>query len=77
MQVEPFHEDLQDLLELTPKKRCPFYHRSLECKSRKSRNTEVTGTFGLGVQDKVGQGLTEFYQKNTLVIANTNFHQHK
>ena len=48
-----------------------------ECKSRKSRNTEVTGTFGLGVQDKVGQGLTEFYQKNTLVIANTNFHQHK
>ena len=29
-EVEWFHEDLQDLLELTPKKRCPFYHRGLE-----------------------------------------------
>ena len=34
-----FYEDLQDLLELTHKKRCPFYYRGLECKSRKSRNT--------------------------------------
>ena len=32
-------EDLQHLLELTPKKRCPFHYRGLECKSRKSRNT--------------------------------------
>ena len=38
-EVEQFYEDLQDLLELTPKKRCPFHHRGLECKSRKSRNT--------------------------------------
>ena len=37
--VERFYEDLQDLLELTPKKRCPFHFRGLECKSRKSRNT--------------------------------------
>ena len=37
--VEWFYEDLQDLLELTPKKRCPFHYRGLECKSRKSRNT--------------------------------------
>ena len=37
--VEQFYEDLQDLLELTPKKRCPFHYRGLECKSRKSRNT--------------------------------------
>ena len=37
--VERFYEDLQDLLELTPKKRCPFHYRGLECKSRKSRNT--------------------------------------
>ena len=35
--VERFYEDLQDLLELTPKKRCPFHDRGLECKSRKSR----------------------------------------
>ena len=38
-EVEQFYEDLQDLLELTSKKRCPFHYRGLECKSRKSRNT--------------------------------------
>ena len=38
-EVEWFYEDLQDLLELTPKKRCPFHYSRLECKSRKSRNT--------------------------------------
>ena len=38
-EVEQFYEDLQDLLQLTPKKRCPFNYRGLECKSRKSRNT--------------------------------------
>ena len=39
-EVEWFCEELQDLLELTPKKRCPFHHRGLECKSGKSRNTQ-------------------------------------
>src|SRR5574337_594829 len=38
-EVEWFYEDLQDLLELTPRKRYPFHYRGLECKSRKSRNT--------------------------------------
>ena len=38
-EVELFYEDLQDLLELTPKKRFPFHYMGLECKSRKSRNT--------------------------------------
>ena len=38
-EVEQFYKDLQDLLELTPKNRCPFHHRGLKCKSRKSRNT--------------------------------------
>ena len=38
-EVEWFYEELQDLLELTPKKRCPFHYRGLECKSRKLRNT--------------------------------------
>ena len=37
-EVERFYEDLQDLLELTPQKRCPFHYRGLECKSVKSRN---------------------------------------
>ena len=35
-EVEQFYEELQDLLELTPKKRCPFHYSGLECKSRKS-----------------------------------------
>ena len=38
-EVKQFYEDLQDLLELIPKKRYPFHYRGLECKSRKSRNT--------------------------------------
>ena len=38
-EVERIYEDLQDLLELTPQKRCPFHYRGLECKSRTSRNT--------------------------------------
>ena len=38
-EVEQFYEDLQDLLELTPQKRCPFHYRGLECRSRKSDNT--------------------------------------
>ena len=38
-EVEWFYEDLQDYLELTPLKRCPFHYKGLECKSRKSRNT--------------------------------------
>ena len=60
--VEQFYEDLQDLLELTPKKkkRCPFHHRGLQHKSRKSKIPGVTGKFGLGVQNEAGQRLTEF-----------------
>ena len=38
-EVDRFYEDLQELLELTPPKRCPFHYRGLECKSRKSRDT--------------------------------------
>ena len=76
-EVELFCEDQQDLLELTPKKRCHFHHRRLECKSRKSRDTGVTGKFGLGVQSEAGQRLIEYCQESTLVIANTLFQQHK
>ena len=38
-EAERFYEDLEDLLKLTPQKRCPFHYRGLECKRRKSRNT--------------------------------------
>ena len=37
--AERFYEDLQNLLELTPKKRCPFHYKGMERKSRKSGNT--------------------------------------
>ena len=46
--VERFYEDLHDLLELTGKKRCPFHHRGLECKGRKSRDTWSNRQCGLG-----------------------------
>ena len=78
-EVERFCDDLQDLLELTPRKRCPFHHRGLECKSRKGSQEKpgVTGKFGLGVQNEAGQRLTEFCQGNALAIANTLFQQLK
>jgi len=41
-EVEEFYDDLQDLLELTPKKkkkRSPIHHKELKYKSRKSRDT--------------------------------------
>ena len=76
-EVELFYEDLQDLLELTPKKRCPFHCRGLECKSRKSGNTWSNSKFGLGIWNEAGQRLIEFCQENALVIANTLFQQRK
>ena len=56
-------------------KRCAIHYRELEWKSRKSRDTWVTGKFGLGVQNEAGRRLTEFCQENALVIANTLFQQ--
>ena len=55
-EVEQFYEDLQDLLELTPPKRCPFHYRGLECKGGSQETPGVTGKFGLGVQNEAGQG---------------------
>ena len=76
-EVEQFYEDLQDLLELTLKKKCHFHHRGLKFKSKKLKIPRVTRKFGLGVQNKAGQKLREFCQENALVIANTLFQQHK
>ena len=58
-------------------KRCPFHHRGLECKIGCQEIPGVTGKFGLEIQNKAGQRLTEFCQENALVIANTHFQQHK
>ena len=60
----------------TPK-RYPFHCRDWNAKVGSQEIPGVTGKFGLGVQDKAGQRLTEFCQENTLVIANTLFQQHK
>ena len=72
-EVEQFYEDLQDLLELTPKKDVLFIIGDWNAKETPG----VTGKFGLGVPNEAGQRLIEFCQQNTLVIANTLFQQHK
>ena len=75
--VEWFYEDLQDLLELTPKKDVLFITGDWNAKVGNQDIPGVTGKFGLGVQNEAGQRLTELCQENTLVIANTLFQQHK
>ena len=77
VEVKWFYEDLQELLELTPKKDVLFHHRGLECKRRSQEIHRITGTFGLGVQYEAGHRLTEFCQENPLVIAKILFQQHK
>ena len=76
-EVEQFYEDLQYLLELTPKKDVPFITGDWNTKGGSHETPGVTGKFGLGVQNEAGQRLTEFYQENALVVANTLFQQHK
>ena len=74
-EVERFYEDLQDLLELTPKKDVLFIIGDWKAKVGSQETPGVTGKFGLGVQNEAGQRLIEFCQENTLVIANTLFQQ--
>ena len=76
-EVEQFFEDLQDLLELTPKTDVVFIIRKWNAKVGSQEIPGVTGKFGLGVQNEAGQRLTEFCQENALVIANPLFQQHK
>ena len=78
-EIERFYEDLQDLLELTPKKVVLFIIGDWNAKvgSTGKYLPGVTGKFGLGVQNEAGQRLMEFYQKNALIIANTLFQHHK
>ena len=76
-EVEWFYEDLQDLLELTPKKDVVFIKGDWNAKVGSQETPGVTGKFGLGIQNEAGQWLIEFCQENALVIANTLFQQHK
>ena len=76
-EAKRFYEDLQDLLELTPKKDVLFIIGDWNAKVGSQEILGVTGKFGLGVQNEAEQRLTEFCQENILVIASTLFHQHK
>ena len=76
-EVEWFYENLQDLLELTPKKDGLFIIGDWNAKVGSQETPGVTGKSGLGVWNEAGQRLTEFCQENALVIANTLFQQHK
>ena len=76
-EVEQFCEDLQDLLELTPKKDVLFIIGDWNAKVVSQETPGVTGKFGFGVRNEAGQRLIEFFQENGLVIANTLFQQHK
>ena len=76
-EAEWINEDLPDLLELTPKKDVLFIIGDWNAKLGSQETPEVTGKFGLGVQNEAGQSLIEFCQENALFIANTLFQQHK
>ena len=76
-ELERFYEDLQNLLDLTPKKDVLFIIGNWNAKEGTQETPGVTGKYGLGIQNEAGQRLIEFCQKNALVIANTLFQQHK
>ena len=76
-EAERFSEDLQDLLELTPKKDVLFIIGDWNAKVGSQETLGVTGKFGLGIQNEARQRLIEFCQENALVITNTLFQQRK
>ena len=76
-EVEWFYEDLQDLLELTPKKDVLFIIGDWNAKVGSQETPGVTGKSAPGIQNEARQRLTEICQENALIIANTLFQQHK
>ena len=76
-EVERFYEDLQDLLELTPKKDALFIIGDWNAKVGSQETPGVTGKFGLGIRNEAGQRLIEFCQENAQVRANALFQQQK
>ena len=73
VEIEWFYLDLQDLLELTPKKDVLFIRGDWNAKIGSKEIPGVTGKFRLGVQNEAGQRLTDFCQEKAVVIANTLF----
>ena len=76
-EVERFYEDIQDLLELTPRKDVLFNIGDWNAKLGSQETPGLTGKFGLGIRNEAGQRLIEFCQENAQVIANTLCQQHK
>ena len=77
-EVEWFYDDLQNLLELAPKKDVLFIIGDWNANVESQKTPGITGKFGLGVQNsEAGKRLVEFCQESALVIANTLFQQHK
>ena len=76
-EVDQFYEDLEEILELTPKKDALFIIRDWNAKVGSQYLPGITGKFGLGEQDEAWHRLTEFCQENALVVANTLVQEHK
>ena len=76
-EAERFYEDLQSLLELTPKRDVLFIIEDWNAKVGSQETPGITGKIGLGIWNEAGQRLIEFCQENAQVIANTLFQQHE
>ena len=76
-EIDRFYDDFQDPLELTPSKDVLFIIGDWNAKVGSQEIPGGTGKLGFGVKNEVGQRLTEICQENALVIANTDFQQHK
>ena len=70
-EVEWFYEDLQDFLQLAPKKDVLLFIEDWNAEEESQEILGTTGQFGLGVQKEAGQRLTEFSEENTLIMGNT------
>jgi len=77
VEVGQFYKDLQEILQLTPKKYVLFIIGDWSAKVGSQEMPEVTGKFRLGVQNETGQRLAEFCQEHALVTTNTLFQKHK
>ena len=77
LKLKRFYEDLQDLLELTPKTDVLFIIGDWKAKVGSQETPGVIGKFGLRIRNEAGQRLIKFCQENALVIANTLFQPHK
>ena len=74
---ELFYENIQEFLELTHIKDVLFILGDWNTKVGSQETAGVTGKYGLGVWNEAGQRLTEFCQKNALIIENTLFQKHE